>query len=424
MIENVMLITLDCFRRDRLGCYGATSGLTPNIDGVAERGLVFNTAFTVASATDPSHASMLTGVYPNVHGVLGQALELSTPLPTVPEVLRDRGWQTMGAVSVEHLSSYFSFDRGFGTYFNNSRWDLLFAKTKGLSFRGKRLLPLLRYKLPIPNTHWRRGVQTNELVLNWLRKNGRSPFFAWVHYFDAHYYGDAHNSDGRNQERYDAKIRHVDGLVGEVLQTLEDLHIADRTALILLADHGETLGEKAFRPRSGAKSRVTHGHGRSLHNRELRIPMVIGPLPEVGETVYVDGMVTVLDLAPTIYQLLGVEYDKQTHLQGQSLLPLRNTPTKGTTDRVFAITVRELTDKRGVIGPRYKLIRDYDEDQSWMYDWREDPEETHDLKDLYADRAAELESELSYWWAQGHTGYSREENEAIEDMLRSLGYLD
>jgi len=254
MIRNIVLFTLDCVRADRLGCYGYSQAQTPHLDGLAARGVRFTQAITAANSTDPSHASILTGCCPNVHGVMSNGVRFPDWVPTVPQILRKHGYRTMGAVSVEHLSSAFGFNRGFAHYFDNSPYDRWYPALSRMRIGRYPLIRLLR-KMGLFHTHWRPGHKTNRRVLDWLSRHAREPFFAWVHYFDAHYYRGRHYSNADLIASYDRKVSLVDGLVGEVLATLKEMGIEAETLVIATADHGESQGEHLSRPWSDALRR-------------------------------------------------------------------------------------------------------------------------------------------------------------------------
>ncbi len=413
MLKNVVLFTLDCVRQDRLGCYGHAGGLTPNIDWVADKGVKFTQAITAATFTDPSHASLLTSTWPTVHGVYWNAVRLKRDGPkTLAEVLLASGYETVAAVSVEHLSSFFGLNRGFKTYYNSSSFDALFhysTRYKIGKWKLSHFLNWSRALLKLFRTHWRIGEKTNHDVLKWLMRNRGKRFFMWIHYFDAHSYRGKSDPHYDPRPAYEAKVKYVDERIGEVQNLIRE-YLACDTLFVIVSDHGESLAEEAYDGRSG--------HGRSLSDREVVVPLVIGPLPEVAG-VTVTAQVRTIDIAPTILDILGLPASDQW--QGVSLWPY----IRGEQDEklhAYCISDPNRENARCIRTESWKLIQSGEITR--LHDLRTDPMETYDLSDGEPEILTELLGLLSEWEEGKQTDYAIEEEEMIIDMLRGLGYID
>jgi len=249
---NVLLITLDTTRADRLGCYGDRDALTPRLDGLAADGTRFDAAYTPSPMTLPAHATLLTGLEPPEHGVrINGRQRLPDGVSTVAEALRSRGYRTSAFVAAYVLARRFGLDRGFETYDD----DLSAA-----------LPQTVHEQLSVS----RPGDVVAGAALDWLGSVVRegAPFFAWVHFYDAHYPPHAHASlDGTRfagAASYDAGIAFMDQQVGRLLDFLDASGHARDTVVIAVGDHGEGLGE--------------HGdqeHGYLLNEEVLRVPLLL-----------------------------------------------------------------------------------------------------------------------------------------------------
>ncbi len=281
---NLLLVTLDTTRADHLGSYGWPHATTPNLDGLARRGVRFERCDTAAPITLPSHASLLTGVHPPRHGVRDNgSFRLPPPATTVTELLRERGWDTGAAVSAIVVARQFGLDQGFRVFD-----DRLDSRQPGEG----------------PQERTATGVTDAALaILGGLR----APFFLWVHYYDPHkdYLAPAELRQGRTGPfpDYDAEIAYVDRELGRLLAALPAA-----TTVLVVADHGEMLGEH------GEKS-----HGVLLHHGARRVPLLLaGPGIAAGKVV--PDLVRTVDVAPTLLELAGIA--PPAGLEGQSLVPL------------------------------------------------------------------------------------------------------
>jgi choline-sulfatase len=295
---NVVLITLDTTRADRMGFLGSIRGLTPALDALAKTGVVFERAYSQAPITTVSHATILSGTYPQFHGVNDFGVPLPVDLPYVPALLKAQGYRTgafVGALILDARNGLApGFDRGFDTY------DAGYQVRRG----GGRSD---RYE-----TLERRGAQVVARAQKWLDTDaaGTAPFFLWVHLYDAH---DPYDPPAPFKARfakapYDGEIAAADSAVGQLLAALKAKGRFDDTLVVVAADHGESLGE--------------HGestHGVFLYDATIHVPLVVkfprGQGPGAGKRVA--ARVGLVDLAPTILQAVGVAVPAQ--VQGVAL---------------------------------------------------------------------------------------------------------
>src|SRR5215831_3732096 len=294
---NIILITLDTTRADRMGFLGSTSGLTPNLDALAKESAIFTRAFSQAPLTPPSHATILTGTYPQYHQVNNFGVPLSERLPYAPSILKAQGYQTaafIGALALDPgAGAAPGFDRGFDTY------DAGYGHSPSGSDRY--------------HSVERRGGEVVERALAWLNKHPRGPFLLWVHLYDAHdpYEPPEPYATKYASAPYDGEIAYADSCVGKFLTQLKARGLYRSSIIAVMADHGEALGD--------------HGeetHGIFLYDATIHVPLLIKlPAPARAaklEGKRVDTRVGLVDVLPTILEESGIPIPKE--VQGQSLL--------------------------------------------------------------------------------------------------------
>jgi len=368
---SVLLITLDTTRADRLGCYGYSQAQTPVLDRLAEQGVLFERAYAPVPLTLPSHASMLTGLYPPEHGLHnnGQGA-LPQSLPTLATQLQAAGYETGAFVAAFVLDHKFGLQRGFETYND----DLSQAD---------------------PSLHGHHQYRDASLVidaaLNWLRPRSRKPFFCWVHLFDAHYPYMTHEDRYGDQfvERpYDAELAYVDEQIGRLLLTLKESGALEYTIIVVVGDHGESLGE--------------HGelaHSMTIYDATLRVPLLVVSPGESKPGHRVAEPVSLVDLTPTLLDLLGLRPLPQ--VSGRSLRPalrgesLTAVPCYAETDEPYH--AGHWSPLRGLITGPWKYIRS---PRAELYNLLTDPHEIQNLADESPEQIQELEEELTAWEAR------------------------
>ena len=292
---NVVLVTIDTLRADRLGSYGYAEIETPHLDRLASEGVLFENALTTVPFTLPAHTSIMTGVYPPVHGVRENVgYSLDERLPTLAEDLSAAGRRTGGFVSAFVLDGRWGIDRGFDRYYDEFK-----VQETGMLNLG---------------AVQREGTETIEQAEAWLDEAPGSPFFLWLHLFEPHdpYEAPEPFASRYPTRPYDAEVAYTDSLVGRLREMLDGRDLLERTLLVVTADHGEGLGD--------------HGeyfHGYFVYDSTTRVPLIVRlPQGRLGGR-RVKSAVSHVDLRPTILEALGLEAPPAPlHQGGRSLLPL------------------------------------------------------------------------------------------------------
>ncbi len=319
-VRDVLLITVDTLRADRLGYAGHAGARTPNLDALAARGTAFTQAITTMPRTTPGLASLLTGLWPHHHG----SREVGDPIVagrTLAEVLAERGYFTV-AVSANGTAGP---EQGLAAGFDR------FMSRRQLSDRYGERLYHDRSMTPGGDVGW--AEATTDVALELVRAAPADrPLFLWIFYFDPHFiyrpppawqveaddcrqlyawgledlsragrvfvdHGGVSSAALDDCSRlYDAEVAYTDAEIGRLLQGLEGLRGIDDALMVFTADHGEELGEGG----------LFYEHGDNLHDAGLRVPLVFsGPGIASGRTD--DGTVSLVDVAPTVVSLLGIE---------------------------------------------------------------------------------------------------------------------
>lgn len=391
---NLLLITLDTTRADHLGCYGYSGAVTPALDFLAESGVKFNRAFCNVPLTLPSHATMMTGLYPPEHGCrVNGAHALGEELTTLAEVFASRGYQTAAFVAAFVLDRKFGLNRGFGTYDD--------------------------YEVPTSNDiyddnvmyRYRRGDKVTDAALSWLIKHSRKPFFCWVHFFDPHrpYYFNRPNPS----DAYDREISFMDSQIKRLIDYLKEEDLLEKTIIIAVGDHGEGLGE--------------HGedeHGLLLYNPVMRVPLLLSWPGRRGPGEEVTELVSTVDLFPTILDLFVWELPGRTSgrsfaraLKGDAV-PER--PVYLETE--FPLTEYGWSPLRGLVTGKWKYVMAPREE---LYDLKSDPEETDNLAESRTETVNRLKTHLETLEKNMAKKESTEVklDELSRRTLESLGYL-
>ncbi len=426
---SVVLVTIDSCRADHLSCYGYRYPTTPNIDAIAARGVRFDRAYCNAVDTCGSHCSLFTSLLPLVHGA-ANGVPLRESFLTLAEILRGESYATAGFVSGLPLKRELSgLAQGFDLYDDG--------------FEGVE----------------RSGGETMELAIQWLERNDGGRFFLFIHLYDPHggyspparFLVHHRRGDGAGYvpreldlnmiparvrvddivdanyyiDAYDGEISYADDQVGLLWDKIKDMGLSKEVMLVITSDHGESLTEHG----------VYFGHGESVYEPSLRVPLVVySPSLSGGRTA--GDLAQAVDIMPTVLEACGIE--AAINMQGRNLLPPGE--EKEGERPVFSKTTRELTqrlveplsdftDKTALMTRRWKLIVTKGEQDAELYDLAADPAEK---KDLFGERkalAAEMREKMIAV-ARGSVFYSQEKGaekavdlEEHERILRSLGYL-
>lgn len=259
---NLLLITMDTTRADHLGCYGYSKPITPNLDRLAKRGVLFRNAMAHVPLTRPSHATILTGIYPQhldlwSNGPYRLDPKFSTIAQQLPEM------KSGAIVSSFVLASSFGLNHGFSYY------DDSCSQSKG--------------KSPEKN-----AGEALQAAVKWLDRISTRPFFLWVHFYDPHFPYEPPESFRQRFGDYDGEIAYMDESIGTLLKMLESKGILNKTLIVAVGDHGEGLGD--------------HGeptHGYYIYDSTMHVPLVMAG-PGVPENKQFTGVVGLTDIAPTI----------------------------------------------------------------------------------------------------------------------------
>jgi arylsulfatase A-like enzyme/Tfp pilus assembly protein PilF len=288
---DIVLITLDTTRADRMGFLGSERGLTPSLDALARHAVVFSRAYAQVPLTTPSHATILTGTYPQLNHVQYMGDSLGKALPFLPDILHRNGYRTaafVGALALDPKSIAPGFERGFDIY------DAGFHRPRP----GQDHYHSLE----------RRADEVVSRALAWLNKQPAGPLFLWVHFYDPHdpYDPPEPYKTRHKAEPYDGEIAYTDAAIAKLLAALRSRRTFDASLIAAMADHGEALGE--------------HGenyHGIFLYDETVQVPLLF-KLPGQQDAKRVTTQVGLVDVAPTI--LRAVNLPVPAAMQGKSLL--------------------------------------------------------------------------------------------------------
>jgi arylsulfatase A-like enzyme/predicted Zn-dependent protease len=398
---SVVVVTLDTTRADRIGAYGGNFVPTPNLDAIAEEGVLFESAYAQAPLTLPSHSSMFTGKYPASHGVRHNGVfRLRAEETTLAERLKESGFATAAVVGAFVLNAGYGTEQGFDLYAD---------------------IPRDRYSGGRDQLYeaQRSAEEVNAEAFRWLDTKPDGRFFLWVHYYDPHAPYAPPEKPGRtlHGSGYDREISYLDSCFGDLVDRLRREGILDDVLLVVAGDHGESLGH--------------HGelsHGVFLYEPAMQVPLMIRAPGLVPKGRRETDLVELVDVAPTVLDLL--ELPPLPGASGRSLRPLLRDETGPSSRMVFAETFMPRiefgwSELRMVRDRRFKYIQ---APRPELYDLREDPTESVNLHGLESERSAEMAAALQDWVASTtNVEVAADARKAIspeeEAKLRSLGYL-
>lgn len=382
---NVIVVGIDTLRPDHLGCYGYHRETSPNIDAFAAGGVLFENCISQAPWTAPSFATVFSSLYPSQHGSMDVHSKIRESVPTLATMLKEHGYATGAVINAPALKPEFGLSRGFDSY---------------------DMTPL----------EGRIGDGTTRDVLAWIDENMAGPFFMFAHYFDPHipyapppgyddlfhkgYEGRIRNPfdlEGFSKARdrlfeemkdlteddwaeivnlYDGEIVFVDEAFGDLMSGLEERGLIENTIVILLADHGEEFFE--------------HGgfeHGHSLYDELIHVPLVISLPGRVEEGTRIRNQVRLLDVTPTVFDLLGLE--RPAHFEGVSLAPYLD--GEGSVDAragsllpphiAYAEAIRLGAERKSVRARPHKVIYNLITAEREFYNLDDDPGEIDNIVD-------------------------------------------
>ncbi|HLY59589.1 MAG TPA: sulfatase-like hydrolase/transferase [Terriglobia bacterium] len=373
--NSVILITVDTLRADHVGCYGARTVKTPAMDALAAQGTRFDNALTCVPITVPSHAAILSGTYPMWNGMRDfTSPPLQPGVGLLAEAFERHGYTTAAFVSAFVLDSSWGLSRGFQTY--DDQFDPHQFETRN------------------PGNVQRRAKETVDHLLAWFKSqepgSATKPYFVWLHLYDPHSpYDPPEPFHARYKGHlYDGEIAYVDSQLGRLFDYLRQTGTYDRSAIILMSDHGESLGE--------------HGedeHGFFIYRSTLRVPIIVKlPRGEAGDQAgrVVKGPVSTVDVAPTLLELAHLQDPLSRQFQGISLAAWLQGKTPATIPPIYAESYYSRdsfgwSPLRSITNARYEFIQ---APHPELYDNVVDPAQKHNVIEQHGADAAALRDQL------------------------------
>ena len=417
---NILLVSVDTLRADRLSSYGYRRNTTPRIDELLARGVRFSDARTIEPLTAPALASMLTSLPPHEHGASRNGLRTRSKLVSFSKILGRRGYTTAAFVGNWTLQDRLT---GLGEHFES--YDSV--------LNHKRWLGLVKGEAT--------AEDLNERALDWLEGHleapRRKPFLLWVHYVEPHAPYQLHSAmleqleipfsaEIEGSDRYDTEVAWVDARIGELLDAVFGQVAREDTLVVFVADHGESLGEHGY-----------WGHGRHAYDATLSIPMGLVWEGRIEPGVRTEPAL-IVDLAPTLLSAAGL--DTPEFFQGFDWLPVLDGEATAPADRPMLFQAHRGTvlskenpakaRQRGLLevarieGQRKEIVR-VSKGRRQVYDLAQDPGETDNLAE------GEVSPELASWLEEVRRGLELADGlppPALSDedleAMRALGYID
>ncbi len=452
---NIILISIDSLRHDHLGCYGYGRDTSPVLDRLAREGALFETAVSSTSWTLPAHAALFTGLPDRVHGSTDDLSWLDGSRQTLAEALKGAGYRTVGFFSGPYLNEAFGFAQGFESYHDCTSYS-----EASIALIKAGTLTTEAGQISLDLMHRSHEDVTNPTLLRevtrWLGARPAGPFFLFIHMWDVHYdyvppapYASMFDPgyqgpvDGRNvlsaykkpegwsagdvehlKALYDGEIRWTDETVGKILGEVERHGLKDSSVIAVTADHGEAFYEHGLL-----------GHRWTLHEEEIRIPLLIRYPGAVPAGTRVRHPASIIDIAPTLLDLVGAP--PFSGAMGRSLLPLLRGTASAWSDRPALCELTVPASKIHLFARReadWKAIWNFVATKILVYDLRRDPHEKSPLLEgespmpmaelmaLYERTAKEMESAFKRLPVPGERDTPSISN-MTEAQLRSLGYL-
>jgi arylsulfatase A-like enzyme/Tfp pilus assembly protein PilF len=392
---NLLLITIDSLRVDRIGVYGFRNAQTPNIDRLAENGLMFKNCYAPVPLSLPSHCTIFTGREPLAHGVRNNGTDfLPDSEQTWAEVMKNQGFETYALVSSYLLHSKFGLKQGFDTFDDS-----------------------LDYSSIINN--FRTTIAADQVFArfqSWLEQRTPNKFFAWVHFSDpqAPYKPPPEYAKMSENDPYSGEVALVDHYIGEMVHALEAKKLMDRTVVVIAGSHGESLQEHR-----------EWGHGLFCYEPTLKVPLIIHNSAAFREKQVIASRVRLLDLMPSLLQLFNLE--SPVGVQGKSFLYLLSKKNRGRQidqpvyfESMYGFQEMGFAPLTGLISENSKYIS---LPEAELYDLKTDPAEMENLVLTKSELAQKMDTALGLY-IENHQGkkqealdkakQSQQENQAID----------
>ncbi len=460
--KNVILITIDCLRADHLGCLGNNQKLTPYLDEIAKKGVLFKQAFSYGSTTFTSIPVLLTSspIIPYYHyinlnmkrgtnlndrfrtykEVIKKVFELK---PTIAGILKLHGYKTAAIHSSPYLSRFYGYDKDY-SYFDDSLNEHGFIKritekVKILlaSSKIQNLAKRIYFFINQNDIPYERAEVINKKAISWIKDGNTENFFLWLHYMDTHVpykpikrfrpdisslrmsnlnrklLSDLNLSDKELteiEELYDGSIKYVDYSLKSLLEELNELKILDETIVIITADHGEE-----FKDHGGFLHQET-----KLYDELIKVPLIIYNTDY--KDIVIDEPVSLIDIFPTIIDLLNLKIEIK--LSGTSLIPIIK-GEKNPGVMIQGMGVNELDGNFKTIvafrTKQWKYIIDRMRNKEELYNVINDPKEAINLSTINKNVAEDFKSIILEYTSNQHKAFLREmAKEEIKGKIRKL----
>jgi arylsulfatase A-like enzyme len=426
---NVILYLIDALRADSLGAYGYHRKVSPFMDKVAQKGVLFLNCYSSSSWTRPSVPSLLTSLYPPTHGVSDYIFQLPDSIETLAEILRSHGYLTAMMTDNPHVGSTANMQQGFDFLLEQPAVSGLFKsrdKNIWLAHNSSALL--------------------NEKVIPWLEHHQHMPFFLFIHNMDVHapyippppfdnifdpdYKGNINGTfdktigfrqavsiDDKRHVRalYDGEIRNTDEYIRRLMAKMKNLKIENDTFFIITADHGEE-----FLDHNG------WNHGRTLYNELLKIPLILYYPERLPKGKKIETPVSIVDIMPTIIDIVNIKQD--THAEGESLLPIID-GAKRRQKFLFSSYKRRLYS---LVDGEWKFIVDKKNNRVQLYNILSDPQEKTNLANAKQELAKKYNKVIEDWLTEQKKNLHLFRQNSIQrieikteelEALKALGYI-
>lgn len=438
---RVILIVVDTLRADHLSSFGYKKITTANMDRFGKESVTFKQAITPCPLTNPTHSSLLTGLYPQTHGVRDREI-LDSKYQTLQGIFKRNGYKTAAFVSGFVLKHDLS---GL-----NNNFDL-YQDRFSLVFDGFKLMRIFEHLgcLPMINGD-RKADYTNRLVIPWIKRYSNKRFFLWLHYYDPHIpYEPPRRLRKQKSLRgqfspatqwemgglkkaalseelinsmlnlYNGEIVYCDEKIGEIMEVIEEVGLKEETLIVLTSDHGE-----------GFEHDYYFSHGDRLYESGIHVPLFFrypkGGLPSGRE---IADQVQLIDVPPTILALTGLTAEEE--MEGRDLSPLlygriQDTDFSAYSESPWRNNIATKGPMRSVRTNEWKYIYTVDSAEEELYNIKKDPLEEKNLVSIEKEIAAELKEEL-FEWMVPLTSIESGKKPAVDrltiEKLRSLGYM-
>jgi arylsulfatase A-like enzyme len=433
-MPNILFISIDTLRKDRCSAYGYHRDTTPNLRKLADNGSIFDSAYAPTPTTAPSHATMFTSLYPITHQFKKNGAKLSKDYTTLAEYLNASGYHTAAVMGSFVLNSKFGFAQGFE--FFDDKFEFSTATCRREEWGG----------IQVDEGFDQRANITSQKAIDFLQKYREKdrPFFLFVHYFDPHspyVPPEPFNSKFAPQKnqptpldkfstQYDGEVAFVDYEIGNIIKTLEYLGRKDDTLIIVTSDHGEGLGQHD-----------NLVHTVNIYEEAVRVPLIFHWPKHILRDRIINAPVELVDLMPTIFDLIGITDDKFS-FQGQSLSNALCNGSKLDLDRpvylhrpyfkglylplLYNKKIWLKGEKFAIKINNWKYIEAEEENTKELFDLNADSLELKNIYSSFPEKAAEFKTRLEKWKKEYGSQIAEQNIISDEDRMRleTLGYVN